>query len=100
MKYLILFLTLLTLKVSAQTTGTITDAATHEPLPGVAITDAANKGLTKTNTRGKFTLPASVNGTIRFSMIGYNTKQISLPASTQTLNINLDNKTFLGFKKK
>jgi len=92
MKYLIIFLLLITTVANAQT---VTDANTHEALPGVAISTASGQSITQTNAKGKFTLPASTSGIIRFSMVGYTTKVVDLSkiTSAQALNIQLETST-------
>jgi len=73
--------------------GTVTDAITHEPLPGVAISSVNTdlntfKDLAQTNAQGKYNLKLPA-GTVkvRFSMTGYTARQIDYAAST--LNVEL-----------
>ena len=79
--------------------GTITDAITHEAIPGVTITLADSLQQTKPITfftstiRGKFTITiVSNNGYLRFGMIGFNSKLISIAdlENSNELYINLD----------
>lgn len=55
--------------------GTVTDAITHEPLPGVTVVPAdssaaaGNRASVNTNREGKFTVTYSAQ--LKFSMVGY-----------------------------
>ncbi len=73
------FLTLLTMVFALQitfaqqkVTGTVTDASTGEPLPGVNIMiEGTDKG-TVTDFDGKYTITASPEDVLVFSYVGYN----------------------------
>jgi iron complex outermembrane receptor protein len=93
MKYFILLIfSILNLSAYAQITGTVTDANTHEAMPGVIIATTSGESLTQTNAKGKFKLAASVRGSVKFSMIGYTAKQVQLTPG-QTLNVTLETST-------
>jgi TonB-linked SusC/RagA family outer membrane protein len=64
--------------------GTITDAATGQPMPGVNITVKGTTAGTLTDGNGKYTLAVQEPGTavLVFSFIGYGTKEV--PVSGQT----------------
>lgn len=70
--------------------GTVTDQATGEELVGVSIFDAATSTGTSTDIDGKYTLqlPAG-ESSLRFSSIGYVTKNIDVSGSTGE-NVTLD----------
>jgi len=59
-------------------TGTVTDAETGEPLPGVNITIKGTSIATPTDFDGKFklTLPKRKNNVLQFNYIGYETLEI------------------------
>ena len=74
-------------------TGTVTDARTHEAVQGVMISNAVNgKLLTTTNAKGKFALATDSLKTLRFSMVGFNTKTYKLSGAT-TVEISLEPST-------
>ena len=79
--WVMLLLVLGTSAAFAQTTvsGTLTDAKTSEPLPGVSI---AVKGTTKgtiTDVDGKYTLSISAEDKVLvFSFIGYTSQEVSI----------------------
>ena len=59
-------------------TGTVTEAETGNPLPGVNVIIEATVTGTSTDPEGKFTLPRPSNGAvITFSFIGYTPEKVS-----------------------
>jgi iron complex outermembrane receptor protein len=73
--------------------GTVTDARTHEAIPGVLISNADDgKTLTTTNAKGKFELETTGIKTLRFSMIGFNDR-IYLLTGTPSIEIVLEPST-------
>jgi iron complex outermembrane receptor protein len=89
-KFLLLFL-LFPFTLYGQTTiqGTVTDAITHEPLPGVTIskTDSTQKAATTTDRKGHFSIQH--NGKLRFFMMGYTTINYDINNNPGPLNISL-----------
>jgi iron complex outermembrane receptor protein len=79
--------------------GTVTDAITHEAIPGVSIAvpdssgqNSSSTALTPTDVHGKFTLSLSSNtGYLKFSMVGFNSQLVNISqiAPGTTLNISL-----------
>lgn len=78
-----LFLVPLTMlaQTNRQISGTITDASTNLPLPGVSVTLAGKTTGTSTNDKGQFTLEAAVNSKLTFSFTGYVTQTVTVPAT-------------------
>lgn len=73
--------------------GTITDAATGEPMPGVNIQVKGTTIGAITDVNGKFTLSVpDQNSILMFSFIGYVTQEISLNGKT-TVDVALKNET-------
>lgn len=69
--------------------GTVTDAVTHEPLPGATITGTTSPVII--NLKGSFTVSVSNTTSLQFSMVGYITQTIN-PANLKAdehLNIAL-----------
>ncbi|MFD1255471.1 TonB-dependent receptor [Mucilaginibacter terrae] len=95
MQKILLFLIYILFPISlcAQTNieGTVVDAVTHEPLPGVTISSATgsqpNKDGTVTDRKGRFSIPFF--NRISVSMMGYTTRVIDVNANNSALNINL-----------
>jgi iron complex outermembrane receptor protein len=89
-KFLLLFL-LFPFTLYGQTTiqGTVTDAITHEPLPGVTVsnTDSTQKAVTTTDRKGRFSIQH--NGKLRFFMMGYTTINYDINNNPGPLNISL-----------
>jgi iron complex outermembrane receptor protein len=85
------FLILFPFALHGQTTihGTVTDAITHEPLPGVTITnvDTTIKVSTTTDRKGHFSIPSSSK--LRVFMMGYTTLLYEVDEKLALLNINL-----------
>ncbi|AMR30366.1 hypothetical protein A0256_02505 [Mucilaginibacter sp. PAMC 26640] len=78
-------------------TGTVTDARTHEPIPGVMVCtadDAANpKDLAHTNAKGWFTINAAGIKILRFSMVGYNSQTFTISGKNTTVSILMEPST-------
>jgi iron complex outermembrane receptor protein len=73
--------------------GTVTDARTHEAVPGVLISNADDgKTLTTTNAKGKFELETTGIKTLRFSMIGFNDRIYPL-TGTSSIEIAMEPST-------
>ncbi|MBS7564847.1 TonB-dependent receptor [Mucilaginibacter sp. Bleaf8] len=77
---LILFISLFSKAYSQHISGTVTDALTHEPLPGVTITGTDSTQSIKctaiTDRRGVFSIKPAT--TLKFAMVGYESKQIKV----------------------
>ncbi len=59
-------------------TGTVTDAVSGEPLPGVNVVVEGTTTGVSTDSNGKYNLPKPVNGAILiFSFVGYNGERIT-----------------------
>jgi len=71
--------------------GTVTSRADGETLPGVTVTNTASGQSTATDANGKFTIRANAGAVLRFSFVGFVTKEQA--ARTATLNILLDSKS-------
>lgn len=71
-------------------TGRVTDAGTHEPLPGVTITVEGSAGGAVTDASGHFSVQVpSGNATLVFSFVGY--VQQKVPVNNRTeINVKLD----------
>ncbi|WP_158827386.1 TonB-dependent receptor [Mucilaginibacter lacusdianchii] len=76
----IFFLSLISNAYCQQLTGIVTDAITHEPLPGVTVTSADSAQSTKvsavTDRRGMFVIKKST--ALKFAMIGYESKKMQV----------------------
>ncbi|TSJ38750.1 TonB-dependent receptor [Mucilaginibacter corticis] len=90
-KYYIFFLlNFFTTIAFAQTiTGTVTDAITHEPLPGVMIKQAGTT-LSQTNAKGQFTIAADIK-TITVTMVGYIAKTVDVTGDKLSIAIEPSN---------
>ncbi|MBR2160851.1 MAG: carboxypeptidase-like regulatory domain-containing protein, partial [Bacteroidaceae bacterium] len=88
--YILLSLLLISLGTQAQIKGVVTDSITHEPLLYVTV-QYPGKGVGAiTNNDGEFTVEAHRGWTVlRFSSIGYKTKDVTLEPGQRTLNIAL-----------
>ncbi|TRZ44287.1 SusC/RagA family TonB-linked outer membrane protein [Robertkochia solimangrovi] len=68
-------------------TGTITEAATGTPLPGVNVMEIGTSNGTTTDFDGNYTLKTTVNAILRFTYIGF--KQEDRPATSSIINVAL-----------
>jgi TonB-linked SusC/RagA family outer membrane protein len=63
-------------------TGTVTDRADSQPIPGVSVRIRGTASGTSTGPDGKYRLPITTdNGVLEFSSIGYTTVSVTLGAS-------------------
>jgi TonB-linked SusC/RagA family outer membrane protein len=73
--------------------GSVTDAQTGDPLPGVNILVIGTSNGTSTNADGHYSLQVeNQNDTLRFSYIGYETKKVPIKGRTN-IDVKLSNKT-------
>lgn len=72
--------------------GTVTDAETNEPIPGVNIVIQGTTEGTNTDFDGNFSLSTNraVPFTIEVSSVGFGSKSIEVTAADQALSISLD----------
>ncbi len=75
---------------TANVSGTVTDADTSEPLPGVNIRVQATQVGTITGVDGQYelALPAG-NRTLVFTFVGYRTQEVEVPSGQATLNVQM-----------
>ncbi len=98
----LLFVFFFTISMSfAQNTsisGVVTDKATNETLPGVAITVKGKNIGTSTNGDGRFSLSTSepVPFTIVISYLGYKTVEQQISGSVMDMAISLESQAILG----
>lgn len=75
----LIFLGLIQAAFCQRITGTVTDAITHEPLPGITITSGESSNTTSntavTDRNGRFSIAAADQ--LHFSMVGYVTQMIA-----------------------
>lgn len=67
-------------------TGTITDAATGDPLIGASIYEKGKLGGTISDIDGKFSIKVAPNATLEITYVGYETQTISVDGRT-TINV-------------
>ncbi len=70
-------------------TGTIKDAETDEPLPGVSIILVGTQKGTTTDINGKYSFRVPEDGTLEFSFVGYQAQKIEIKGRT-TINVDLE----------
>lgn len=84
---LLMLILYITTAIAQQTvTGRVTDA--NGGLPGVTITVVGTNKATQSNTNGSFTIQANNGENLRFSIIGYVTKEVTV--SGTTVNVTLE----------
>jgi TonB-linked SusC/RagA family outer membrane protein len=82
--------------------GTVTDDQAGS-LPGVTVTVKNSKTVTTTNATGNYTITAPANGTLVFSFIGMETREVAINGKTQinvslkTTNTNLGDVVVIGY---
>ncbi|MBF9238093.1 TonB-dependent receptor [Hymenobacter sp. BT683] len=70
--------------------GTVTDATSHTPLPGVTVLAKGTTTGTTTDANGKFSLPAAPGSALVFSFVGYAPKELSATAGALTVDLAPD----------
>ena len=77
-------------------TGTVTDAETSDPLPGVNVVVKNTTVGTSTDRDGRFELDASsLQDTLVVSFVGYRTEEVPLQGRTE-VDIALESETLIG----
>jgi len=77
------------LNINVKITGTVTDAATNEPLPGVSVSVAGTTAGAITNMAGQYTIDVpSSDVTLTFSFVGYTTQNVPVNGQN-TINVAL-----------
>src|SRR5699024_6344180 len=75
-----------------QVSGTVTDASSGEPLPGVNIMVIGTSVGTTTDDNGDYSLEVeSIEDTLRFSFIGYQTQEVPIEGRT-SIDVALEKK--------
>ncbi|HKJ43468.1 MAG TPA: TonB-dependent receptor [Sunxiuqinia sp.] len=72
--------------------GTVTDAQTNEPIPGVNVVVKGTTSGTVTNVDGVYNLSVPSDGVLVFSFIGYSPKEFPVKGKTK-LNVSLKTDT-------
>ena len=73
---------------SGNVTGTVTDAADQQPLPGVTVVVKGTTNGTVTDMDGKFTIKVEPNTVLEFSYVGYEKQEITVQPNT-TVSISM-----------
>ena len=97
MKLLLVFIILSAFSASAvlidaqefTVTGKVTEAATGEPLPGVAVTIRGTTTGTTTDVDGNYSIQIPEGVTLRFSFVGMRTQDILVDGRT-TIDVEMD----------
>lgn len=81
----------LAIEASAQTlhvNGTVTDAASSEPLVGVTVLQKGTDNAAVTDTDGNYSISVPQNAVLIFSCIGYSPKEITLDGQSR-IDVNM-----------
>ena len=76
------------LQQQIEITGTVTDAQTGDPLPGVNIVVQGTTQGTTTDMDGNYTIEAPADATLVFSFVGYQERRVNLDGREE-INISL-----------
>ncbi|WBL22864.1 SusC/RagA family TonB-linked outer membrane protein [Zunongwangia sp. HRR-M8] len=74
-----------------EVSGTITEAETGMPLPGVTVLEKGTSNGTSTDFDGNFSIMVDSGATLVFSMIGYATQEI--PVTSSLINVEMGTDT-------
>ncbi|MBD2767257.1 TonB-dependent receptor [Hymenobacter sp. BT664] len=70
--------------------GTVTDAASHTPLPGVTVIVKGSSAGTTTDANGHFSLAAPTEGALEFSYVGYAKQEVLAAGSPLAVALRPD----------
>ncbi|SFP93169.1 SusC/RagA family TonB-linked outer membrane protein [Hymenobacter arizonensis] len=73
-----------------QVSGTVTDASSHTPLPGVTVMAKGSSAGTTTDANGQFTLPVSAGSALIFSYVGYAKKEVQAGSTPLAIDLAPD----------
>ncbi len=95
MKSLHYFLTLLlvsgiTFAQQITISGTVTDGATGDPIPGVNIVIKGTSTGTQTNLEGHYNIQSKNGDILTFSFIGYDTEEIEVKKDRAVINVSMN----------
>jgi TonB-linked SusC/RagA family outer membrane protein len=68
---------------TVQITGTVTDAQTGQPVPGVTVRVVGSGDGAITNAEGRYSVRAAANGVLAFDRIGYQEMEVEIGGRTQ-----------------
>ncbi|WP_079642840.1 SusC/RagA family TonB-linked outer membrane protein [Sphingobacterium nematocida] len=69
-------------------TGTVSDA--NGPLAGVSVSVVGVSGSTSTDANGQFKITAALGATLRFSSVGYASKDVKVAGNTVNVSLEVD----------
>src|SRR5690554_3458535 len=78
-----------------QVSGTVTDAQTGDPLPGVSIVVQGTSSGVATNPDGEYTLNLAEDGILVFSYIGYERQEIAVEGRSQ-IDVEMQTMAIMG----
>ena len=84
----LLFVLSVNFAVAQSVSGVVSDAASGEPLPGVAVAQKGTNNATLTDFDGKFSLNAEKGATLVFSSMGMETQEVV--ASSDFLQVSME----------
>ena len=84
----LLFVLSVNFAVAQSVSGVVSDAASGEPLPGVAVAQKGTNNATLTDFDGKFSLTAEKGATLVFSSMGMETQEVV--ASSDFLQVSME----------
>ncbi|MDH5400620.1 MAG: TonB-dependent receptor plug domain-containing protein, partial [Cyclobacteriaceae bacterium] len=70
-------------------TGTVSDAETGEPIPGVNIRVKGTSSGTATDFQGQYSVSVTASDVLIFSFVGYNTQELTVNNQT-SINVSLE----------
>lgn len=78
--------------IAQQISGTVSAAKDGSPLPGVSVTVKGTTQGTSTDASGKYSLNAASGGTLVFSFVGFESKEVQI-GNQSIINVRLDEDT-------
>lgn len=78
-------------KIQQTISGSVRDAS--GPLPGVSVSVAGMQAATSTDDEGRFSISASIGSTLRFTMIGYISREVSVNETTMDIVLEMSDQS-------
>lgn len=72
--------------------GTVLDADSKEPLPGVTIRVKGTQTVTTSDIKGKYNIPASADQILIFTYVGYDSREVKAGAAEEEILLSTSNK--------
>jgi len=78
------------IQLQMKITGSVSDASTSEPLPGVSVQVEGTTNGVITDAKGNFSIDVSTNAVLTFSFLGYISQKVTIAAGQSSVEVKLE----------